>query len=67
MPRVIENDYEVGLEGSQIIKNETSERFGGVLGALGFMNEARCADKGNFLAPILAPTGFRKADPLCVS
>ena len=45
MPGVIENHSKLSLEDPQIIKSETSERFGGVLGALGLMNAERRANK----------------------
>ena len=51
--------------------------IGGVLGALGFMNAERRADKDeqwshfgatwSIACAILARTGFRRADPLAVS
>ena len=47
----------MGGKGTQIITNETSGRFGGVLGALGFMNAERGARIKMNSGAILAPLG----------
>ena len=64
-------------KGPQIIKNETSRRFGGALGTLGFMNAERRADKDGrwthfgatwlILCAILAPTEVRRVKTLDIS
>ena len=77
VPRVIEHRLKLSLEGSKNDQNEILGCLGGVLGALGYMNAERRADKdekwshfgatSSILCAILAPTGCRKANPLGVS
>ena len=68
---VSEMNSKLSLEGFKIIKNESLGSFGGVLGALGFMNAKRRADKdeseaisaplGRFSVPFWRPVDFEEA------